>query len=73
MEDNCSQKEQCIHLKPQGHISVIVTLTKSQFPWEQHGNFEEREIRKQIVSSDGGCPLHEPKLCQKLQGQVCDS
>lgn len=51
---------------------MIVTLPKSQFPWGQHGNFEDREIRNQIVASDGGCPLHEPKLSQKLQGQIWD-
>lgn len=51
---------------------MTVILTKSQFPWGQHGNFEDREIRNQIVASGGGCPLHEPKLSQKLWGQVCD-
>lgn len=35
-------------------------------------NFEEREIRSQIVASDGGCPLHEPKLRQKFWGQMWD-
>lgn len=51
------KKEQCIHLEPQWLIRVIVTLNKSQFPWGQHGNSKEREIRNQIVASDGGCPL----------------